>query len=327
MMYLDLMDKPLFVVLLLCGLMMLSLYFALCFVLPSFVLCVRIRRANGRLRKIAGSGNGPVADVELDAIFDAGRYLARSWQNYRKTLVSSGGSGSRRATVPAAVCFERHENIDVPLKLEFFRHCPGLMTGIGIVGTFSGLLLGLHQFADAIAPKATALATPVRQIGAMGHAPASAASAPMTGGVFVSFSATPVRLPAVTGMKVLNEGHDGMAGAAITHAAIKPVMAPLTGDMLTGALSCLLHSVSGAFLVSAIAVLCALLTTFVEKLLVAQCFHQLQELSSTIDRLFAFNPGDDPMMRLTLTSESTERLIKRIALALDDIAISRDQVQ
>ncbi|ATS26032.2 hypothetical protein QT199_015550 [Xanthomonas phaseoli pv. phaseoli] len=326
MMYVDLTEMPLSVLLLLCGLMVLSLYFALCFVLPSLLLLVRIRRANGRVRQMAALGGGPVADAEFDAIFDADRHLARSWQNYRKTLASAGGAAGNRATIPAAVCFDRQENVEVPLKLEFFRHCPGLMTGIGIVGTFSGLLLGLHHFADAIVPKAAALVTPLQQTGAIGHVAVSGASAAVPDGAFVSFiSGAAAPLPMVTGLKTLDQGEGGMAGATIVHApaAVKMVMDP---NVLTGALGRLLHSVSDAFVVSAIAVLCALLTTFIEKLLMAQCFHQLQELSSTIDGVFAFNPGEDPMTHLTRTSEATERQIKRIALALNDITISRDRV-
>lgn len=113
MMYVDLTEMPLSVLLLLCGLMVLSLYFALCFVLPSLLLLVRIRRANGRVRQMAALGGGPVADAEFDAIFDADRHLARSWQNYRKTLASAGGAAGNRATIPAAVCFDRQENVEV----------------------------------------------------------------------------------------------------------------------------------------------------------------------------------------------------------------------
>jgi len=36
--------------------------------------------------------------------------------------------------------------VDTPLNTEFFRHLPGLLTGIGIIGTFSGLIVGLSGF-------------------------------------------------------------------------------------------------------------------------------------------------------------------------------------
>lgn len=51
-----------------------------------------------------------------------------------------------RATVPAEVFFNTQVLVDTPLNTEFFRHLPGILTGIGIIGTFSGLILGLSGF-------------------------------------------------------------------------------------------------------------------------------------------------------------------------------------
>ncbi len=36
--------------------------------------------------------------------------------------------------------------VDTPLNVEFFKHLPSIITGIGIIGTFIGLLVGLIQF-------------------------------------------------------------------------------------------------------------------------------------------------------------------------------------
>jgi len=36
--------------------------------------------------------------------------------------------------------------VDSRLSTEFFKHLPGLFTGIGIIGTFSGLITGLQAF-------------------------------------------------------------------------------------------------------------------------------------------------------------------------------------
>lgn len=45
-----------------------------------------------------------------------------------------------RATVPAETFFTEQALVDTPLRTEFFKHVPGILTGIGIIGTFYGLL-------------------------------------------------------------------------------------------------------------------------------------------------------------------------------------------
>src|SRR3989344_5863428 len=42
--------------------------------------------------------------------------------------------------------------VDTPLATEFFKHLPGILTGVGIVGTFFGLMLGL-QHVDPSTPE------------------------------------------------------------------------------------------------------------------------------------------------------------------------------
>lgn len=51
-----------------------------------------------------------------------------------------------RATAPSAVYFTEQQLIDIPLNTEFFKHLPGILTGIGIIGTFYGLMIGLFHF-------------------------------------------------------------------------------------------------------------------------------------------------------------------------------------
>ena len=40
--------------------------------------------------------------------------------------------------------------VDIPLKADFFKHLPGLFTGIGIIGTFLGLIWGLNAFSEGV---------------------------------------------------------------------------------------------------------------------------------------------------------------------------------
>ncbi|MBU6260977.1 MAG: anti-phage defense ZorAB system ZorA, partial [Burkholderiales bacterium] len=51
-----------------------------------------------------------------------------------------------RSTVPAAMVFTTETLVDSRLATEFFKHLPGLFTGVGIIGTFFGLIHGLQAF-------------------------------------------------------------------------------------------------------------------------------------------------------------------------------------
>lgn len=51
-----------------------------------------------------------------------------------------------RSTVPAGVFFKPEVIVDLSLRTDFFKHLPGILTGIGIIGTFIGLLQGLTRF-------------------------------------------------------------------------------------------------------------------------------------------------------------------------------------
>ncbi|MDN5810398.1 MAG: anti-phage defense ZorAB system protein ZorA [Tetragenococcus koreensis] len=54
-----------------------------------------------------------------------------------------------RATVPSEVFFTESIIIDTPLKVDFYKHLPGMITGVGIIVTFAGLLIGLLAFDPA----------------------------------------------------------------------------------------------------------------------------------------------------------------------------------
>ncbi len=51
-----------------------------------------------------------------------------------------------RATAPSASYFSEQQLVDIPLNTEFFKHLPGILTGVGIIGTFYGLMIGLNHF-------------------------------------------------------------------------------------------------------------------------------------------------------------------------------------
>jgi hypothetical protein len=141
--------------------------FVLFFILPSFVVSWRISRATRRVRGMEGK-----APDEIGAAFGKKGVLSHLWREYSHTLhaqtleikpgsdpispSSTPGSdpnktgsdpGLRwRSTVPAEALFRPEVVVDTPLRTEFFRHLPGLFTGVGIIGTFYGLLIGLRAF-------------------------------------------------------------------------------------------------------------------------------------------------------------------------------------
>jgi hypothetical protein len=89
--------------------------------------------------------------------------MAHLWEEYADTLhelrkASLGDLALTeiRATVPAESMFTRDVLVDSRLFDDFTRHLPGVLTGLGIIGTFAGLLDGLSNF-DPSTP-ATAVA-------------------------------------------------------------------------------------------------------------------------------------------------------------------------
>lgn len=102
----------------------------------------------------------PVTKDAAAAVF-RGEPIKHLWEEYSDTLhdlkkASSGGVELRelRATVPAETMFTREVLVDSRLLDEFTRHLPGVMTGLGIIGTFAGLLEGLGNFNPATAATA-----------------------------------------------------------------------------------------------------------------------------------------------------------------------------
>ncbi len=59
-----------------------------------------------------------------------------------------------RASAPAEHYFSEHALVDSPLQTDFYKHVPGILTGLGIIGTFSGLIMGLIHF-DVSDPETT----------------------------------------------------------------------------------------------------------------------------------------------------------------------------
>ena len=94
-------------------------------------------------------------DWDLSECFEANEDLQHAWSEYAETLHKPARfdpitqtviKSLPRATVPAETVFSAQQLIDPKLNVEFFRHLPGIFTGLGIIGTFIGLIRGLGNF-------------------------------------------------------------------------------------------------------------------------------------------------------------------------------------
>lgn len=128
---------------------------------------------------------------------DVGKVLGREpfkhlWEEYEDTLheVKKAGNASIaltevRATVPAEMFFTREVLVDSRMFDDFTRHLPGVLTGLGIIGTFAGLLDGLSKF-DATS-SATAVAGLKPLLDGVAHAFTASAIA-IACAMFVTFT-------------------------------------------------------------------------------------------------------------------------------------------
>ena len=92
----------------------------------------------------------------LDSEFEHDTPLQHAWLNYKNSFhdvyeIVDGEDllVSSRATASSDVFFSQTVIVDTPLKVEFYKHLPGIITGVGIIATFAGLLFGLLAFDPA----------------------------------------------------------------------------------------------------------------------------------------------------------------------------------
>lgn len=125
------------------------------FCFPALRIGGQLRRAIASLGAIKPAQGSPVIDLDRVAkeVMHSER-LAHCWAEYCETLhpqknVDEYGQEQIvrwRSTALADVFFTEQALVETPLKTEFYKHLPGILTGIGIIGTFSGLILGLIDF-------------------------------------------------------------------------------------------------------------------------------------------------------------------------------------
>jgi len=118
--------------------------------------------------------------TDLDALRERAMVspeLKHCWDEFRDTLHPQKVIGSQgevhvarwRSTALASTFFTEQALVHSALRTEFYKHLPGILTGVGIIGTFGGLILGLQAFGsvDLSNPDATqkGLSSLLREVG------------------------------------------------------------------------------------------------------------------------------------------------------------------
>jgi hypothetical protein len=123
--------------------------FLVFFLVPGLLHWFRLFSIQRRIRKFETKDFA----AEFRRVFSKDKRLKHLWKEYQDSLhiQKEDRSGQMvvsaiRATVPAEVYFNSQFVVDSRLLTEFFKHLPGIFTGIGIIGTFTGLIEGLRVF-------------------------------------------------------------------------------------------------------------------------------------------------------------------------------------
>ncbi len=132
-----------------------SLGFLIKFVIPASRLSRELKQALEALVELKASNAGGLRDLdEIKKRAMGGPALSHLWIEYAKTLHAQREVGEQgreqvarwRATALAETFFTEQSIVDTRLKTEFYKHVPGILTGLGIIGTFIGLIVGLSRF-------------------------------------------------------------------------------------------------------------------------------------------------------------------------------------
>jgi Mg2+ and Co2+ transporter CorA len=106
----------------------------------------------GQMGQTSSSGRVDLSNIEQLAENDP--QLAQVWREYSQALESlqqlessaATTAGKWQASSHADLYFTEQALVDTPLQSNFYKHIPGILTGVGIIGTFTGLIAGLVGF-------------------------------------------------------------------------------------------------------------------------------------------------------------------------------------
>ena len=125
------------------------------FILPAIRIKKDLQETINRLKQIKAASKGKISDLEeISREITANDKLSHAWHEYCETLHEQTapeqyGKEKKirwRSTTLAETFFTEQSLVDTPLKTAFYKHLPGILTGLGIIGTFSGLIVGLIRF-------------------------------------------------------------------------------------------------------------------------------------------------------------------------------------
>ena len=130
------------------------------FVFPARRLVRALRDSTNAIAAIRDRTQGHIVELgEIASEAMSEPRLAHLWSEYAETLHpqrEDDGVQMRvakwRATALADSFFTEQALVDTPLKADFYKHLPGILTGLGIIGTFSGLIMGLINFDVSLNP-------------------------------------------------------------------------------------------------------------------------------------------------------------------------------
>ncbi|MBF0460764.1 MAG: hypothetical protein HQL87_05150 [Magnetococcales bacterium] len=141
------------------------LFFLLGYVWQALQDFVRLALVKGSLEKARRAGrltSLSVSEADKESLI-TWRWtyyplMTRLWREYAETLhrqtvttaLDATPQVRYRSTLSAETIFSTQALVDVPMRVEFFRHLPGILTGAGIVSTFAGILLGLSAFDPSV---------------------------------------------------------------------------------------------------------------------------------------------------------------------------------
>lgn len=226
----------------------------ICFIVFGIFYCYSgykvLKQLKMTAEKIKTLDKGKVKEkYEVETLLSESPRLKEIWKKYAETLHAQfeNQDGQRtliclRATVPAESFFNNEVLVDTPLHTDFFKHLPGILTGIGIIGTFLGLIGGLEHF---------------------------------------------------------NVDTDA--------------------EKLQNNLALLLGAVREAFIASGVAIGVAILVTFLEKLILNQCYRSSDELVQIIDTLYEAGAGEEYLSQLvdSASESATQTRLLKDALVTD----------
>jgi hypothetical protein len=138
------MSWPIHSIVILVVLILLAISFVALYMIPAMGLSRRIRQAV-RIVSLRQADTVP----QVSKAFQKDLSLSGLWSEYVAQIrqpSTSDASAQVHSYSSARIIFEPTAVVHSRLRLDFFRNLPGVLTGIGIIGTFSGLIAGLRTF-------------------------------------------------------------------------------------------------------------------------------------------------------------------------------------